>query len=124
MAAHEHINQVQLRLFMTGQEAMDMLEPGDLVTPGMRPEVAARYKASGYAEKLDESKDWSSTGESTSLYEQIRNEGVKDPVTVVLNDQDDVQKLIDGHHRVATAAAQGKYVPVEYLQRQPGGGLK
>jgi len=92
MAAKRHINPNQLKLFMTAQELMDHFEPnpGD-VEDHASPQ--AMWKA-----KLTESKE-------SELHEDIKNIGVRTPITVTDSPRDGSIKPVirGGHHRLAAA---------------------
>lgn len=118
MAAKNHLNPRQLKLFMTAGELMEH-PAGDFDGRSMFDED------DGAAGKLYESKIGSKksthgyraeSGEET-LYKSIKREGVLKPVNLTFaNDDDEVPTIDDGHHRVAAAydINPNMYIPVDY----------
>lgn len=111
MAASEHLNSRQLKLFMTPQEIMGSVV--DSVDRGYDEPIEDLWD-----EKLEESKGALKTNSGKSLYDSIADKGVQRHVTL----QQDGGHLVmgQGHHRVAAAADIAKrtgrqmYIPVVY----------
>lgn len=105
MAAKHHLNPKQLKLFMTARELMDMPAGDDLEE--WRP---MSQNENLFREKLGESI-------SDSLFQSIKEEGVKEPVTLdFFSREHDNTVISDGHHRVASAftANPDMIIPIEY----------
>lgn len=105
MAASNHLNPKQLKLFMTARELMHMPAGDDLEE--WRP-MAENENL--FREKLGESI-------SDSLFQSIKEEGVKEPVTLEFFNRDTDDTIIsDGHHRVASAFTvnPNMIIPIEY----------
>lgn len=116
MAASEHLNPNQLRLFMQARELMDMP-----TREWSRGYTTMRKDDSLYSQKLEEATsgyehDTYSEAEKgqNNLYDSIKKEGVKSPVT--LRYSSGVTNIDDGHHRIAAANAidENMYIPVRY----------
>lgn len=115
MAAHEHL---QLSLFLPARELMGY-------TAGHTEGYDAEYLTMNnsprlYANKLQESKDggWNGNTSNDNLYENIKKEGVKSPVSLRLNSLSNLPgpQINDGHHRIASAydIDPNMEVPVRY----------
>ena len=105
MAASNHLNPKQLKLFMTARELMHMPAGDDLEE--WRPMAENKNL---FHEKLGESI-------SDSLFQSIKEEGVKEPVTLeFFSRQHDNTVISDGHHRIASAFAANPnmIIPIEY----------
>ena len=119
MSAQEHINHDQLRMFIPARELMDHAAghtegyDGNYLTMRNSPKM--------YAWKLEESKHsgWNENRTNDTLYENIKKEGVKSPVSLRLNSLSNLPgpQINDGHHRIASAhdIDPNMEIPVRYV---------
>lgn len=116
MAAKDHLQGEQLRLFMQARELMDVpteewsheyrtMNEDDSLYFGKLEESASGYEHDTYNEAEE--------GQS-SLYDSIKKEGVKSPVT--LRYSGGLTVIDNGHHRIAAAndINHEMYIPVRY----------
>ena len=116
MAAKDHLNNYQYRLFMTGDEIKNLVSDSVDRLHGYQdvdPDTGKTYKVP--AETMDEM--WAGKS-NISLREHIRKHGVNRHVTLV-TEPDGSFTMGQGHHRVQASsdlAKEGKqvYVPVMY----------
>lgn len=106
MAAHEHINNKQLSLFLPARELMNYTAGH---TEGYSTDYTLLSKSPGvYKQKLQESKELNyyfgkqhKGGES--LYDNIKREGVKTPIILRFRNKENDIQIDDGHHRMVSA---------------------
>ena len=110
MAAHEHLNKNQLRMFMRPQEIYDL-------TVDSIDRAEGETLEDTWVNKESEIED----GSYNDLVDSVLEEGVKRPITIMLNHGHYKDFTMgQGHHRVKSAEyaedATGKeyYVPVVY----------
>ncbi len=112
MAAHEHLSG-QLRMFIPAKELMtytaghiDSWHP-DYLPMDKSPNV--------YEHKLKESKEGYDGSGSYNLYDSIKREGIKHPVSLRIRKKD--TQIWDGHHRLVSAhdIDPNMEVPVRYV---------
>lgn len=118
MAASEHIQPYQLRLYMTADELMNIRAHDSSKGTSLKddPEM--------YQYKLAESKPSRRprAAQNESLYESIAREGVKTPVRIwayrINKNSGWNELLVNGHHRVASAndIDPQMWIPVEYTE--------
>ena len=111
MAASDHLNPNQLRLFMQAKELMDLTSGH---TEGINQDYLPYSQSPGvYRQKLAESKVRPKIGQG-SLHESIQESGVKVPVRI--RTHEGKEQINDGHHRIAAAndIDPEMYLPVEY----------
>lgn len=127
MAAKNHLNPKQLKLFMTPQEVMDSVSDSvdrSWEYTDVDPETGEKVTIPEQTmDELWEDKLFESTGkrpvDEKSLYDSIKDKGVQRHVTLQLN-RDGSLSMGQGHHRVAAAADIAKktgrqmYIPVLY----------
>lgn len=125
MAARNHLNQHQYKLFMTGDEIKGLVSDSvdrrsheisnTILDPNSFEKVSTGVPTP--AETMDEL--WKSKeSESSKLKDTIAKEGVQRHVTIV-PEHDGTFTMGQGHHRVAAASALARegrqvYVPVVY----------
>lgn len=123
MAASNHLQPYQLKLFMQAHELMDT-ESGDAGGNTLRESTQT------HARKLDESKmnwedynnehflSWTPDKDDSNLYESIQKKGVQKPVQIYLdkNMGQYIPMISNGNHRTAVAndINPNMYIPVEY----------
>jgi hypothetical protein len=132
MSASEHISPYQYKLFMTAGELMNV-KAGD--SPGMQSlteasDLRKRKLSESKRGTAEESFIHSKEGEET-LYESIKKEGVRNPVTLTVNKEwgqvgdpsigrwapvNWNETLLNGHHRVVSAndINPNTFIPVRY----------
>ena len=119
MSSGDHINHQQLALFMPAGELRQNI-PNDFI-----PDVdwGPSSVDEMWANKLDTAKmkDYNEESER-SLYDRIASGGVERPVRIHVDDG----TIIDGHHRIASAADidPKMEVPVENVGSRKDRGLK
>lgn len=108
MSAHEHMNNKQLSLFLPARELMNYTAGH---TEGRDTDYTLLSKSPNvYKQKLQQSKEPPSGyyfgkqhkgGES--LYDSIKQEGVKTPITLRFRNKENDIQIDDGHHRIVSA---------------------
>jgi hypothetical protein len=115
MAAKNHLNPKQLKLFMTARELMDMPAGDDLEE--WRP---MSQNPDLLNEKLEESMDpisYAKMYDNLNLHDSIKEKGVQNPVNIEFFSRENDETVIsDGHHRVASAFSinPDMFIPIEY----------
>lgn len=115
MAAKNHLNPKQLKLFMTARELMNMPAGDDLEE--WRPMA---QNPDLLNEKLEESMDpnaYAKVYDNLNLHDSIKTHGVQDPINIEFFSRDHDDTVIsDGHHRVASAfnINPDMIIPIEY----------
>jgi hypothetical protein len=121
MAAKDHVNPQQLKLFYTAGELMNM-EAGDSEDAGSLSsdtelrDVKLTESLTDKHRVFDDPAYDKATGES--LYESIQKHGVKKPVTIGIDDNG--TWVSNGHHRIVSAnqVNPDMYVPHEYYDHK------
>lgn len=97
MSASDHLHPFQMKLFMQAKELIHLPagDHDDELPMTEAPELRE--------EKLNRAKTYPRTGKT--LYEDIKESGVKNPVSLYLDKGDDQweQVISNGHHRIASA---------------------
>jgi hypothetical protein len=118
MAAHEYLQGEQLRMFIPARELMDHAAGHTEGYDGQYVKMSNSPKM--YANKLGESVrgGWNGNTSSDTLYENIKKEGVKSPISLRLKSFSNLPgpQINDGHHRIASAhdIDPNMEVPVRY----------
>jgi hypothetical protein len=119
MAAQEHLNHEQLRMFIPAWELMDHAAGHTEGYDGQYVKMSNSPKM--YANKLEESKHsgWNENRTNDTLYENIKKEGVKSPISLRLKSFSSLPgpQINDGHHRIASAydIDPNMEIPVRYM---------
>jgi len=121
MSAHEHINNKQLSLFLPARELMNYTAGH---TEGYSTDYTLLSKSPGvYKKKLQESKQTSyyfgkQQKSKKSLYDSIKQEGVKIPITLRFRNKENDIQIDDGHHRIVSAhdIDPNMEIPVRYKE--------
>ena len=123
MASSDHLQPYQMKMFMQAKDFMGVLaghtEGGEYKLMSESPNV--------YSSKLQESKVGSSASTffkkkrgKDSLYDSIKKEGVKSPVSlkVYRTDSGWEEQINEGHHRIVSAhdIDPEMLIPVEYKE--------
>lgn len=107
MSASDNLSHQQLALWMTPEEIK-----GHGVWNAEMQDEDEGSEEKFWDRKKEESSEWTNHGFNDNPYDlaaDIHKNGVKEPVDFNV----DMQKLTDGHHRVASAKP-GSLIPVEY----------
>lgn len=129
MAAHQHLNPDQLRLFVDPEEHIaSMTRSTDVALPQYRGSMSRMWEhkeLESRGKPYQNRADWMQP-HGAGLYESVKTEGVREPISVLLGPKGPIQH--QGHHRIAAAAAvqretgRKQHVPVEYQETYLQGG--
>lgn len=111
----------QLPMFMTAGEIKDTVRPGDAEGYDSESDMWSAKTDESHVEGSSVDHSAPNRSGALSLADSVAREGVREPVGIF--HEDDGPMLGDGHHRVATAYAQGpgRYVPVEHHESMRSG---
>ena len=101
-------------MFMTPNEISTHFRLGDIVTPYTKQDVKETMDY-----KLADSKHPQSYDGKTSLFESVKSEGVKTPLSVETSPHVDRPILVNGHHRMAISQHLNpkQFVPLQWRNR-------
>lgn len=101
-------------MFMTPDEVTKHFRLADIVSPYTKQDVKETMDY-----KLADSKHPMSFDGKTSLYESVKKEGIKEPLSVETTPHVDRPILVNGHHRLAVSQNLNpkQFVPLEWKNR-------
>lgn len=102
-------------MFMTPHEVTKHFRLGD-ADPAMWDEHPQKATEETLAYKLHDAEHAQSYDGKTSLYESIKREGIKTPLSIGRSPFESKPILVDGHHRLAVSRHlnPNQFLPLEY----------